>query len=37
MGNMSANPVVCLSGPVNGSPVAEELNTFTGITKNYKA
>ena len=23
--------------PMNGSPVAEELNTLTGITKNYKA
>ena len=34
---MPANPVVCPSGPTNGSPVAEELNTFTGITKNYKA
>ena len=39
MGNMPANPVVCPSGPMNGSPVAEELKTFTvtGITKNYKA
>ena len=36
-GNMPANPVVCPSGPMNGSPFAEELNTFTGITKNYEA
>ena len=36
-GNMPANPVVYPSGPMNGSQVAEELNTFTGITKNYKA
>ena len=37
MGNMPANPVVCPSGPMDGSLVAEELKTFTGITKNYEA
>ena len=36
-GEYARNPVVCPSGPMNGSPVAEEFNTFTGITKNYKA
>ena len=37
MGNMLANRVVCPSGPMDGSPVAEELKTFTGITKIYEA
>ena len=37
MGNMLANHVVCPSGPMDGSPVAEELKTFTGITKIYEA
>ena len=28
MGNMPANPVVCPSGPMDGSAVAEELKTY---------
>ena len=37
MGNMPSDPAVCPSGPIDGSPVAEQLKTFTGITKNYEA